>query len=1587
MAGEDFIETTEVASIGPQEDQYIDTAPEITTVRTRPIVTPAVAEEKAQRTDYALGKYSPGAQAIYDATISGTESTAREYTSAQERLDLRNKQLELVDRFVEYKRQSGSPITQEDITAIKNLSIDEVAKATNNPSTYFENKFADRWVKDTTSPDLFEEAQRVDPQKANEIMLRTSKHIAIVDGLRDLASKVEEDYKDSGYLQRGVETAFMFIPFVSDIARRKGIGNESWSSGENTKMFIEKMLMSKTPEEALDMAATAIEDIKQVSLTEARNFANALLDYSSQDETIDNVFQGLDIASVVPLGLLARGAKTTAKIAAKPFKRSNIPGAQGNVLDEALQKTINRVDAKANQSIGSDRVDNLRTEAQNLHNPGSVFQDVGSFTPEVVQRLQNVLKWNSSRLMDGVLNEAVATGRLEGSALNVARAEAERLFHLNYPGLNDAVIAVRPISSAETLGNVDMIGIRLAKFGTGELFDTPQQAEISAKFLYGLKDYSIKQEGSKFFVEVQRAVDETSETVRDALRIQTTNQTPQSMWNTFMGVIRSKDYQLPEGILRKAKSSTVGASGLVSRMQEVAREIGSLSRREQGQLDDFFILQRDSTNPATGRRGVFSRTLGEFEQDFLALHGSRPSEKQARAYFSYTQLNDLDWTIRNLGIYRDKVRQGLNMFAFKLNGFNFKKPFIEGKIVDDINFDAKERTNILIWDRDANNIRSVPSTNIGRTALTQLRQNGNNYRIVQLSPTGEESLRGIPSIQGRLPDGQISYVVTRDDPISGPLDFRQIPYLPGGHVSYRDGFFIRQPNVRTSRYGGDEQSVYYGDRNLLHFTTAAQARFFLPRIEEARQMLARGDNNALRAFLQQGNLPYSYQDFTGMFDPARGGIFDLNTPFYYSRQGSRTVDEHNIAANYTNFVKKSDSEFNLYNDVNLKYATERGETLNTIVERGSANSPWFSLEASQLLDPRATLNNSAASLLRGRYYDDLKYKAAEEFTAEFGDILDLTREELRNPVHALFNAPFKSNIQDKNRLAAAKNFRRSTKELLGTKSEFDKTLDWIHQSVADRIYGTAGDGRLLNTWQMMATSNPTRFLRSAAFHAKLGFFNPVQLFLQSQTFTHIMGLEGPARALKAAAAAKISDVNALNSTVEVTQALAQKAASMGWKPREFIEANNALARTGFANIGGEVAYLDDILSPDISKTGSVFSAAKEFSTVFFNKGERGIRKTAFFAAYDAWRSANPRLTLNDRAIESILARADDLSLNMTRASNSTWQHGPAAIPTQFFAYQARLMEQFMGNKLSFMDKSRLFATYSLMYGVPVGGIGSMTGALWPVHEEIKKGLLERGIDSNDDVISSVVDKGIVQTLWRMTGEEDHNFAERFGPGGLSWLKDLLTGDKGTFETIAGVAGSVWGDALLKAEPIATGLVTLLTEDDEYWPLLQSDIVEAASIISTINNANKAISSAMFGKYISKNGVVMHDNVDGWDAAFNFLSGTQPQSVSDFWSKVESLGDLKKHKQAVKKEVVKYMRMGYRAPTVEDSAKYFRKAKSLYIAGGFTIQEAADLNREAVKGFESQILDMGPRFSMQFPEARDAWIKEVKRLENKTNGND
>jgi hypothetical protein len=110
-----------------------------------PAPTEQVTNQRAVKTDYALGKDSPGAVNIASAISSGNEGELRQQVAQSETVKREAARTDLIKQVAQ---TAQSAVTPEDVALIRQASALDLRA---DPSTIFEQAVADRYAKDTLS--------------------------------------------------------------------------------------------------------------------------------------------------------------------------------------------------------------------------------------------------------------------------------------------------------------------------------------------------------------------------------------------------------------------------------------------------------------------------------------------------------------------------------------------------------------------------------------------------------------------------------------------------------------------------------------------------------------------------------------------------------------------------------------------------------------------------------------------------------------------------------------------------------------------------------------------------------------------------------------------------------------------------------------------------------------------------------------------------------------------------------------------------------------------------------------------------------------------------------------------------------------------------------------------------------------------------------------------------------------------------------------------------------------------------------------------------------------------------------------------
>jgi hypothetical protein len=1542
--------------------------------RITPGLTSPQASNKSEKLNFALDDMSPGLEKIYDNLIAGKQSDLQESMINLELMNNSTRKQKALYTFSEQAKVNGTPLDYNQFNEILSRDDEEFNYLIANPQTYFDKKLAKTTV-DTIIP------EEVKPNDV--IATQMKKFLSKQYGLESILQETQARIEGESTLTKIVNTAEQFVPGFSwwnKLDALEGAPTSSYILGTNILEQVQSVLNDPDVDGSLARVRQAIDEVYQKNPYDALAMAQAFVSYSDNDRNLENAFQVFNAATGVTASVASTGLRSFFNAAAKPG--ATVPrmlDASGQVAQAALADVRTRLRGAADGSGARPQSFNeIEGDINSFFNPQTAVNGAGRHSPEFTQRFVDTLS-NQAEALSNVALDVNAIERIRPGTqafTELLRTTAER-FAIQYPGVQNAVNSIGYVNSAENaLTNTDHLVVKLGRTD-GLPFGTDYLAESIAR-LYGLKGYTIEQVGNGYFINITKAVDETLPSVRNALAIDTiADPTPTTMANRFLGWFRSKDSLLPEDINVDLKKVAYGAQPLSqlssSIMGNVFKDLPKWRSDSRQNFLTFLERQRDYVDPVSQQRGRFNTTIGDFDADWRRNFNRLPTEQETIAYFTYKQVNDAEWMMRNLNIYKGKSRLGLENFHFKQDGVKTKvNPAVEGRVrtLDDL-FRSEEDAGVLVWDQTQAGNHQYLRKRIG-TNRTQIEDLVNNqgYKVVQLSTFGEETVRMYPFNQN-MPRGRIQYVLVRNHE-STPLALRQIPYRPGGHVEYADNFFVSQPNVRVNDYAGQQTADYFGDRTALAFRTQAQANHYTHAFNQARELLAAGRTNELRNFLSTTRiLPHTYQDFTGLFDPARGGIFDVNTPFYARSRGKTVHEEHKLDAVYPNFHDNASSAHNVFNeDVNMKYAMERGQNVNSIINVGTGNNPQLNLRPARLVDPMVTIERSSMGIARSRYLDDLKIKAGERYVAEFAQVLKGDFEELRRyPMKAFQEDTIDKTHPDKEMIAAAKSYRRATLEFLNIK---DEDQQWSN-TIIERLANSLGEGpraeRFLD-WvepHLMHTINdPSRFFRQVAFMPRMGFWNPKQLLLQASGIVNIGAIEGIERVSKGSAAGTLMRGLYLRGNDAILDEAANMSVRVGAYANvdHFKESYAALQRSGFQNVGGEFGSSDDFLNPRVIRSG--VGRVLEHSLMPFKAGERANRLTAWNAAYLRWREANPIARFDKTAEAEVLSRADLLTINMSRASNASFNNGIWSIPTQFMSYQSRLMDLMLGRRLTLAEKGRIMTVNSFMYGVPLGVLGTGAGALWPWHEEARKQAIDAGVDVTDVGWNAFLN-GVPQAAiaYISDGKTEPSISGTFGPNGLSFFKDLFgMTDKSILEVIGGPAGktvtaiatpvlSMLGNMFKagyeKAEPLLGMDYAMISDDSKFkYKLHYEDFKPIINNITTLSNAEKAYYAITLGKYFTKEGMDVIDTTDSaWSALFSAI-GTPQQSVQDYYIKSELNQGIEDVQNKASKKATEFIRMSYGDNlSFEDRVRYKRQAAAEMEAAGLTETQKAKVYSRAM----------------------------------------
>lgn len=1593
-----------------------------------PVVTgtPEQLERRATKAHFAMGEDSPGLDNIRNDFWEGHENRLREYAASRENIRRQAERGSMVRETFVQAQQEQRPLSFEDEELIKTLTT----PVATNPNTVLEEqygkKFTEAMIAVNPQDTYFGESYLQNDEGTHAILDAAQFAISKQELARNTQERIHKQYNDSSWARWGVdfvETTLPLVSWLDQMDRIEGVNTPSWLLGNNKQEQIEGLWMLP-PDQFQEQLNRAVDEIAANNIIDAKMFVDAVLSYSQTDQFWDNAVSWLDAVGVAAIftGPIKAGVTASGKLATSGLTKLSSRMKAG-ISANTSTMTVSDVVATAGNIAEAGKIEVLTDITKATTSNEKVFKNIaelgkknfgmldietwtrnaGSLTGEYQRRLRTSLD-NAGDELFKTVDGIASIERIDLNAARVAAEAAEVTWRKTYPHLEDAIIDVRP-ERTEVFGGYDTLNVYIGtKKATS--FTSPERAQRHAKDIYGLKDgtYDVVMKDGNYLLRMTQNVNETDNRVLD-MRVQTDNPQGFSVFNALSGAIRTPDEILSEGSNEARKMTHATGNAVMRAVQNAAKSLGGLGKNERERVKQILegnrFEEREYLQP-DGKKvklpGNYYNSIPELEQAYRQKFNKLPSFKEVDAYFKMRLISDYDYVIRNMSMYRDKARLGVQQYSLGVNystngrtsfvGSRSRTgkvtdplPFFEGRKVDRLPSLESEPFTIAMQNEKTGKWQLHLSNRMNPNIREQIENavKDGNFQIIQTFNSMDPVLMEAIETGGEA----INYVVGVSAQTK-PLNPLQIGYRAGGHTMYPERmFYIKQAKTWTSRFG---RKLYGNDVSVHAFPSQAQANKFVKNYEAFREALVRGADEAELEKLSLGLPVDTMAEARSMFRQFGGdnAPFDVNIPFAVTRSGQRYTDVRALEGGFNqDFLDLGRSEHNLFANVNSRFSQERNEQLTTIAEMTSPDemNPIFTTTPAPVLDPFEAMKRSSKDLMRSRAFEDYKHRDIENWVHTFRPYLDATPEEITaNPMQFLNNPVWREGVSPTIRLAGM-NQRRAIKQILGSESEAAALFNAGLDRYVDGLYNKKGEAAVtaLKPWEWSPSTNPIQMARGAVFHAKIGLFNVMQFPLQYYTgIVHHTAIDGnPLRVVQAHSAAwlnVVADMGRMNpGFMKLIRQTARKALQI---PEDtWDEMYGALKRSGWDIVEGEAANYDNYFDPDV-----IASAKGQFlhgAAVFFRGGERMNRTGAFFTAFLRWRKENPTARVSDKVIAKLVNRADMMTMNMTRASNTpTLQGGSgfasevASVPLQFWTFQARLSEQMLGRRLSLAEKSRIVGYYSLAYGVPVGVGGTIAGSVLPVYDIYRKWALDNGINMDDKLLQTIFE-GLPQMALEMVTGEEINIAERYGPGGNSMFSDIYEGD---FYALLGASGGFIKDMWENAYPFAASFHDLFIEGNtETWPLMLDSMVDISREVSSVNNTATALLIWNWGRQYTQNEVAIAD-VDKWSAVYKSLLGLQDQSITDAFLKGEILRDQKQAQRDIEKLALKYFNRGLRALNGGDQTEWrlnWNRSHTLLIGAGYTPQEAQEVRKRFIKeGNNKTMLDrVGAEFVLEAPEAK------------------
>lgn len=519
-----------------------------------------------------------------------------------------------------------------------------------------------------------------------------------------------------------------------------------------------------------------------------------------------------------------------------------------------------------------------------------------------------------------------------------------------------------------------------------------------------------------------------------------------------------------------------------------------------------------------------------------------------------------------------------------------------------------------------------------------------------------------------------------------------------------------------------------------------------------------------------------------------------------------------------------------------------------------------------VLDPITALSKSIRGLSSRVSMRNYLETTKQRFVSQYGGMLP--RNEFNQPSfpNSIKDIKSKTGIASKDVADA-----RTTFEYINyLENGYINSIDDAYKAIINTMADTVGAKGLSVAETVLRAGaegkGPTAQVRNAAFKMYLAA-NPLrQWVVQSHQAVQLLA-NFPREVVTPQFPLQVALLGAHLRKIPVSDSILKAA---GLSRKDANEMFTAFERSGLhaavdANnlVRSDLIHLAD--TTVMQKAGTIASLPLNISQkVGFDLGEQLNIATSWVA--HRMREVNNGTKFNDEVYDTIAAKARNYTYNMNAAGDMPYNQNALNVLFQFMQVPHKAMLQMLSNRgLSKVERARLVAFNTFMYGLPTGLMASWIGGIYPDNQTAK--------DAINYGFETVFYNAM---LTELTGERTRIDFSDLAPNDIHGMYDHLATmiTEGTLTNI--FAESPSGSLFFGRNPRVTNAFKTAARytgliDDYEEPTEFSDVAKTSSqLFSGLSNAYKAMYALEYGKKINSLGGTTDKSVNTTEAIAQFL---------------------------------------------------------------------------------------------------------------------